>query len=159
MRLLDLTVQRASRLPGIPSDALLRRWVRAALAARSVTAHSPHDSATLTLRIVNAAEARNLNSAFRGKDYATNVLTFIYHEPKAVVLMGDIVLCAQVLAREAREQGKLLRDHYTHMVVHGVLHLRGFDHERPRDATKMEALEIAVLHELGVGNPYATDEQ
>jgi probable rRNA maturation factor len=143
----QLAIQRASRLASIPSDRQLRRWLRAALDAVG-------QPAELTLRIVNAAEGRNLNSAFRGKDYATNVLTFVYHPPRTSPLMGDVVLCAPVVAREAREQGKSVVDHYAHLVVHGVLHLAGLDHERPREAARMEALEVEILAGLGIGDPY-----
>ena len=106
-----ITIQCASRLSGIPSDRLFRKWLNAALPK----------PAELSLRVVNAAEARNLNNAFRDKDYATNVLTFVYHEPKSTTLEGDIVLCAQVVAGEAREQEKSLEAHYAHLTVHGTL--------------------------------------
>jgi probable rRNA maturation factor len=142
-----ITIQRASLLANIPNDRAIRNWISAAI----ITLTKP---AELTLRIVNAAEARNLNSAFRGKDYATNVLTFVYSEPKAKVLQGDIVLCAQVLAREAREQDKPINAHYAHLAVHGVLHLAGFDHEIEKDAKKMEALEAKIVMELGFLHPY-----
>ncbi len=142
-----ITIQRASRVANIPSDRALRKWVSAAINALT-------KSAEMTLRIVNAAEARNLNSAFRGKDYATNVLTFVYSEPKAKVLQGDIVLCAQVLNREAREQGKSISAHYAHLVVHGVLHLAGFDHELEKEAKKMEAREAKIVMGLGFLHPY-----
>jgi probable rRNA maturation factor len=144
-----LSIQRASRLANIPSDKLLRKWLNAAF--NSV---APMVAAEVTLRIVNAAEGRNLNSAFRGKDYATNVLTFVYHEPTSPQLMGDLVLCAPVVAKEAREQGKNVAEHYAHLCVHGVLHLAGFDHEATRDAKRMEALEVTVLAGLGIANPY-----
>ena len=139
-----IAIQRISKLPGIPSDLRLRKWVRAALM----------QPAQLTLRIVNAAEGCRLNTAFRGKPYATNVLTFVYHVTNAARLFGDIILCAPVLAAEARAQGKMLRDHYAHMVIHGVLHLSGMDHAKPREAAKMEALEIALLADLEIANPY-----
>jgi probable rRNA maturation factor len=142
-----ITIQRASRLANIPNDRAIRRWISAAISTLTKPAE-------LTLRIVNAAEARNLNSAFRGKDYATNVLTFVYSEPKANVLQGDIVLCAQVLAHEAREQGKPINAHYAHLVVHGVLHLAGFDHEIEKDAKKMELLEAKIVMGLGFLHPY-----
>ena len=144
MARLDLDIQYASRLPHIPEAAQFRRWIKAALP----------QPAELTLRIVNEAEGRNLNSAFRGKDYATNVLTFVYHEPRSPFLQGDVILCAPVVAREARGQGKPLEHHYAHLTVHGVLHLAGMDHERSPDAEKMEALEVAILARLKVPNPY-----
>ncbi|MCA3018223.1 MAG: rRNA maturation RNase YbeY [Rhodocyclaceae bacterium] len=149
-----ISIQRASRLANIPSDRLLRKWVNAALAGIKAA-----NASEVTLRIVNAAEGRNLNSAFRGKDYPTNILTFVYHEKKSPVLLGDLVICAQVVAHEAKDQHKTLADHYAHLCVHGILHLGGFDHESPRDAKRMEALEVKMLAGLGVGNPYRDDDQ
>lgn len=143
----NIAVQCVSRLAGIPSERMLRKWARAALDGIG---------AELTLRVVNAAEGRNLNSAFRGKDYATNVLTFVYHAPKAKTLEGDIVLCAPVVAREAREQEKSLAAHYAHLTVHGVLHLAGFDHETEREAKKMESREARIVMALGFPHPYAS---
>ncbi len=141
----QVDVQVASRLRGIPAPAQFRKWIGAAL----------EQPAALALRVVNAAEGRNLNSAFRGKDYATNVLTFVYHEPGAGMLQGDLVLCAPVVAREAREQGKRLIDHYAHLTIHGALHLAGMDHEKPREARAMEAREVALLARFGIADPYA----
>jgi len=141
----SIAIQRVSRLPGIPSDRLFRQWLEATLPG----------AAELALRVVNAAEACKLNGAYRSKDYATNVLTFVYHEPHAKVLEGDIVLCAQVVAREAREQGKPLEAHYAHLTVHGALHLAGMDHENKREANAMEAREIAILGKLGYADPYS----
>jgi probable rRNA maturation factor len=138
---LSIDLQIVSKLRGIPSAAAFRKWARAALPA----------AAQITLRIVNAAEAQRLNRDFRRKDYATNVLTFEYG---GTPFAADIVLCAQVVAREAREQAKQLAAHYAHLTVHGVLHAQGFDHEKPRDAKKMEAREIAILSKLGFDNPY-----
>ncbi len=138
---MNIGLQIVSRLRGIPSAAAFRQWARAALPA----------AAQITLRVVNAAEAQRLNRDFRCKDYATNVLTFEYG---GTPLTADIVLCAQVVAREAQEQGKTLAAHYAHLTVHGVLHAQGFDHEHPRDAKKMEAREIAILSKLGFDNPY-----
>ena len=140
-----IDVQIVSRLRGIPAGRQFRRWLVAALPA----------AAQLTLRVVNGAEGRRLNHAFRGKDYATNVLTFVYHEANARTLLGDVVLCAPVVAREAREQGKPLEAQYAHLAVHGALHLAGMDHESARDAKIMEAREIGILGKLGYANPYA----
>ena len=136
-----LAIQRASRAAHIPSDRVLRKWARAALKR----------SATLTLRYVGEAEGRRLNRKFRGKDYATNVLTFAYAKAP---LAGDIVICAPVVAREARSQGKGLAAHHAHLVVHGLLHLEGLDHERARDAEHMEKRERSILARLGFGDPY-----
>jgi len=136
-----IVIQRASRAAHIPSDAKLRRWARAALARE----------AQVAVRYVAETEGRRLNREFRGRDYATNVLTFVYG---AKPLAGDIVICAPVVAREAREQGKNLDGHHAHMLVHGLLHLQGFDHESDRDAQRMERRERAVLARLGFEDPY-----
>jgi probable rRNA maturation factor len=119
---------------GVPNAAALRAWARAA------------SCGDITLRIVGEREGRRLNSAFRRKKRATNVLTFD---------TGDVVLCHPVVAREARAQGKSIAAHYAHLVIHGVLHLRGYDHEKKRDAARMEAREIAILRRIGLRNPYA----
>lgn len=120
--------------------AAVRRWALAALRA----------PASITFRVVGQAEGRALNLQHRGRDYATNVLTFDYGDGSA-----DIVLCAPVVAREAREQGKTLAAHYAHLVVHGTLHAQGYDHEAGEvEANEMEALEVLLLGTLGLGNPY-----
>ena len=142
---LELAIQRASRAAHIPPDARLRAWARAALAR----------PATVTLRYVTPAEGRRLNREFRGKDYATNVLTFVYDEAPRGPLCGDIVICASVVAREARSQGKDVRAHHAHLLVHGLLHLQGHDHEAGGDAARMERRERAILARLGFGDPYA----
>ncbi|WP_047516797.1 rRNA maturation RNase YbeY [Methylophilus sp. Q8] len=143
MPALDFSLQLASAAADIPATAQFKRWVRAALRVET----------SLTIRIVDEAEGRQLNAAYRGRDYATNVLTFpLTEEP---MLMGDIVICAPVVAREALEQGKPLLAHYAHMTVHGVLHLHGYDHEVDAQAELMEAMEIAVMQTLGFANPYA----
>jgi probable rRNA maturation factor len=113
--------------------------------------------AELSIRIVGAREGRALNRQYRDKDYATNVLSFPAELPRGVAspLLGDMVICAPVVAREAREQGKSARDHYAHLTVHGVLHLLGFDHQNERDATRMETLETRILATLGIADPYA----
>jgi len=136
-----ITVQLASRVRALPTAAQVRRWAGAASAK----------DALLGIRIVNTAEARTLNRDYRGRDYATNVLTFAYGGKP---LEADIVLCAQVVAREAREQGKPLAAHYAHLVVHGVLHALGHDHEKPTEAKRMEALETRILRGLGYPDPY-----
>jgi len=126
----------------LPRRATLRRWVRAAQERDLV----------VMLRFVGGREARRLNARYRGRDYATNVLTFVYDD--VVPLSGDIVLCVPVLAREAGSQGKTLRAHCAHLVIHGMLHLQGYDHERRVDATRMEAREIALLQALRYPDPY-----
>ena len=143
---LSLSVQYASNDTDLPARPQVRRWVRAALLG----------DATVTVRFVDAIEGRAINAEFRGKDYATNVLTFVYDDehPRA----GDVVLCAPVVRREAAEQGKPVADHHAHLVVHGMLHLQGFDHERHADAVLMEARETAILARLGLPDPYAPRE-
>jgi probable rRNA maturation factor len=127
---------------GLPSRVTLRRWVHAA---------QERDLAVF-LRFVDAREGRRLNARFRGRDYATNVLTFVYDD--VVPLSGDIVLCVPVLVREASSQGKTLRAHCAHLVIHGMLHLQGYDHERRADAARMEAREIELLRALRYPDPY-----
>jgi len=139
---LALSIQGQGRFDGLPVRSTLVRWIRAAL----------ESDAELTLRFVGAAEARRLNREFRGKDYATNVLTFDYrHTP---VVVADIVLCVPVVRREAREQRKGFREHLAHLVVHGVLHAQGHDHDRAHDAKRMEAREVRILAGLGIDDPY-----
>jgi probable rRNA maturation factor len=133
-------VQYATRSSKLPSARCLRRWAKAALV----------DDAAVTLRIVDGNEGRRLNRAFRGRDYATNVLTFVYDERRP--LQGDIVLCAPVVKAEARGA---LQAHYAHLVVHGMLHLQGFDHERASEAELMELLESEIVTRLGYPDPYA----
>ncbi len=140
-----LAIQRASRAAHIPPDRALRRWARAALARAS----------SVTLRFAVQSEARELNRRFRGKDYATNVLTFAYDAARGAPLAGDVVVCPAVVAREARAQGKRLEAHYAHLVVHGLLHMQGYDHERAADARRMERRERAILERLGFPDPYA----
>lgn len=140
---LDFSLQIASNDTQLPSRQMFRRWIRAA--QRVDTA--------LTIRIVDEEEGRLLNAGYRGKDYATNVLTFPLTEDP--YLMGDIVMCAPVVAKEAAEQGKSILAHYAHMTVHGVLHLHGYDHEIEAQAELMEAIEKMVLSKLGFANPYA----
>jgi probable rRNA maturation factor len=123
------------------------RWIRAALRA----------PAQITVRIVGADEGRALNRDYRGRDYATNVLTFDYEHAPAV--LADLILCAPVIAKEARAQRLDLAEHYAHMLVHGTLHAQGYDHERDDDAAEMEALESEVMQRLGFADPYRRGRQ
>lgn len=148
---LDLAVQYAVDKAGLPTRAQFRLWAQAALA----------HPAEATLRIVDTEEGRELNRDYRGKDYATNVLTFEYGpvaDSVSAPLSGDIVLCAPVVAREAAAQGKSLEAHYAHLTVHGMLHLQGHDHEAEGEAAVMEALESFVMMRLGYSDPYQAYE-
>jgi probable rRNA maturation factor len=125
------------------SSLLIKKWVKAA------TGHG----GLLTLRFVNTAEGKKLNTAFRKKDYATNVLTFPYELSKNT-LAADIIFCLPVIQKEAKEQNKSFKAHLAHLVVHGCLHAQAYDHEIKKDALKMEALEVKILQKLGFPNPY-----
>ena len=166
---LRLTVQDASgrprsslssASPTLPARSTLRRWLLRALAG----ARRP--AAVLTVRFVGTAEGRRLNREFRHRDHATNVLSFALDGPFGhgvsrplqipASIRGDIVLCVPVLVRESRAQGKSLRAHCAHLVIHGTLHLCGYDHETAKGAKVMEALETGLLESLGYDDPYAT---
>lgn len=138
-----LMVQYATDPSAAPARPQFRRWVKAALT----------QPAEIVLRLVDEAEGRELNRQFRGKDYATNVLTFVYDDTQP--LTGDIVLCAPVVGQEAQQQHKDLAAHYAHLTVHGILHLQGYDHIEDDDAAVMEQLETQILTRLGYENPYA----
>jgi len=140
---LTLAVQYATRSSRVPARWQLRRWARAAT----------ERDARVTLRLVGKAEGRRLNRQFRGRDYATNVLTFAYTETDP--LSGDIVLCAPLVVEEARAQGKTPEAHFAHLVVHGLLHLQGYDHERAGQARVMETRETEIVTRLGYPDPYA----
>lgn len=181
----SLAVQYASNAQLMPTRAQLRRWIKATLRREAIIA----------LRIVDEREGRNLNSKYRGKDYATNVLTFVYDDKgstpqlplsgrvtgsspdkttshstrpskddsqvagydkgmSGVTLSGDVVICAPVVEREAREQRKELLAHYAHLAIHATLHLQGYDHERAADAAEMESRETAIMLKLGYADPY-----
>jgi len=146
---LELGLQIASTAPGLPREDDFRRWVEAVLAAH-------RDVAELSVRIVDEAEGRQLNRDYRGRDYATNVLSFPAELPAELELplLGDLVLCAPVVAREATEQKKPQAAHWAHLTVHGCLHLLGFDHESDGPAQIMEALETEILARLGYPDPY-----
>lgn len=151
-----------SQLP--VSGAAIRRWARAAFGARGA-------NASLAIRVVGSAEGQRLNLLWRGRDYATNVLSFpplvvpgvstrqrVAPAQSGAKLVGDLVLCAPVIAREAREQAKTLTAHYAHLVVHGCLHLQGYDHEHDIDATRMERRERQLLKTFGIDDPYQDQE-
>jgi probable rRNA maturation factor len=142
MPTLKLCIQYASQQANLPTRSQLRKWAKAAI----------NVDTELTIRIVDAQEGLQLNSAYRGKDYATNVLTFPISETPH--LLGDIIICAPVVADEASVQHKPIEAHYAHLTVHGVLHLQGFDHENEYQAELMETIEIQILAKLGYANPY-----
>ena len=152
---LDVAVNYAVPRGGLPAAVSFRKWVAAALDGRI-------READLAIRLVRSKEARALNRHYRGKDYPTNVLSFPAEMaegvklPKGVKmpLLGDLVLCAPVIAKEAREQKKPLAAHYAHLTVHGALHLLGWDHDDERDAEAMEQLEREILAGLGIADPY-----
>lgn len=137
-----INVQCAATARNVPTPARIRQWARAALTG----------DARVTIRIVGQAESRLLNRSYRNKDYATNVLTFVFRDTPP--LEGDIALCAPVITREARAQRKTVAAHYAHMVVHGLLHLQGYDHENDRDAATMERRERTLLARFGYPDPY-----
>ncbi len=147
-----LDLQQASSANDLPTEAELLRYLEAAV--------SPFQAdAEVTIRIVDETESQQLNFDYREKDKPTNVLSFPFQCPPGIELplLGDLVICAQVVAREAQEQQKTLHAHWAHMVVHGSLHLLGFDHINDADAEEMEAEEIQILQELGFANPYLID--
>lgn len=143
--MIEIAVQRVSRARSVPAARALRRWACAALRPGVREAH-------ITLRVVPAGEALALNRRYRRRDYAPNVLSFRY--TPAPALSGDVVLCAGVVAREARRHGRTTAAHYAHLVVHGVLHLQGYDHLRRRDAVAMERLESVIVSRLGYPDPW-----
>lgn len=151
---LQLTRDIRSESTFLPSANELNRWARAALQPGVKTAE-------VSILIVDADEGRSLNRDYRGKDYATNVLSFALNEGETVAgmpLFGDLVLCAPVVAQEATDQGKDLLAHYAHLTVHGMLHLQGLDHEDEAEADAMEALETLILAKLGYPDPYLEEK-
>ena len=144
---LELAVQYAVKPDNVPTRAQLKKWALAAL----------EEDVEVALRIVGESEGRELNRDYRGKDYATNVLTFpLTDDP---VLMGDIVLCHAVVEKEALEQNKPVEAHYAHLVVHGMLHLQGYDHETDEEAEVMEALETQIVTKFGYADPYLIEKE
>ena len=153
--MIELDLQLATEAGDLPAEAQLRRWVE--LALRQRTAESE-----LTIRLVDAEEGQELNRTYRHKDYATNVLSFPAEVPDGLLdipLLGDLVICVPVVEREAREQNKALEAHWAHLVIHGCLHLLGYDHIDDEEAEEMEGLERQLLAELGYPDPYRDDEE
>jgi probable rRNA maturation factor len=142
---LEVVLRYRTRRPWAPGPATLRRWARLAAGRRH---------GELGIRVVGSRESRALNARWRGRDRPTNVLSFPAEPGLRPRQLGDVVVCAPVVAREAREQGKALAAHWAHMVVHGTLHLLGFDHLRAADAQRMEGRERALLARLGISDPY-----
>jgi probable rRNA maturation factor len=145
----DVSVSYGLPRVGLPSSVSFKRWATAAAWGRI-------RKADLAIRIVDNKEARSLNRHYRGKDYATNVLSFPAELPEGVTvpILGDLVICAPVVAKEAKEQGKALAAHYAHLTIHGVLHLLGLNHEDEREAVAMEQIERDILARLGLPDPY-----
>ncbi|MGL5287273.1 MAG: rRNA maturation RNase YbeY [Aeromonas sp.] len=139
---------------GLPAESDFQRWLDG-------TINGFQDEAEVTVRLVDEAESNELNLTYRGKDKPTNVLSFPFEAPPGIELplLGDLVICRQVVEREAAEQGKPLEAHWAHMVVHGCLHLLGYDHIEDDEAEEMEQLERDIMNELGYADPYADDEQ
>ncbi len=151
---LAVEVQVVTGKAGIPADTQLADWARAAW-------RDPARDAEVVVRVCGEGEGRRLNHDFRGKDQPTNVLSFPYEAVPGLDShhVGDLVICAPVVAREAKQQHKAAEAHWAHMVVHGMLHLQGFDHESEREARAMEALETDILKGLGFPAPYQDEEQ
>ena len=153
---LQLDVQLAvAKENDLPTEEQLTQWATAALKART-----EHEEPELTIRIVDEAESQELNHDYRGKDKPTNVLSFPFEAPAHVPipLLGDLIVCKQVVEREAIEQGKTLTAHWAHMIVHGCLHLLGYDHIEDEEAEEMEGIERVVMKDLGFEDPYKNDE-
>ncbi|AXS82610.1 MULTISPECIES: rRNA maturation RNase YbeY [Marinobacter] len=144
--------QQVFEAPGVPPERAFQAWAQ--------LAWQGEDPSEVTVRIVGTEESQALNRQYRGKDKPTNVLSFPFEAPAGITvpLAGDLVICAPVVEDEAREQQKSLDAHWAHMVVHGMLHLQGYDHIEDEDAEVMEALEVRLLAQLGFGNPYEAEE-
>lgn len=145
---LQVELQLATDADGVPNAETFQQWLD--------TAFDQAPDQTVLIRVVDPGESQQLNRDYRGKDAPTNVLSFPFEVPAGLPNdhLGDLVICAEVVARQAQEQGKLLVNHWAHMLVHGVLHLQGYDHIEPDEAAQMEALEIELLARLGIPDPY-----
>ncbi|MGD8907896.1 MAG: rRNA maturation RNase YbeY [Chromatiales bacterium] len=151
----ELEIQHAlEEEDSLPDDESFRRWVEAALAQYPLPVE-------LVIRLVDEEESRQLNHAYRGKESSTNVLSFPFEAPPEVPspLLGDLVICVPVVAREAREQGKTLESHWAHMVIHGLLHLLGYDHQNDEEAQRMESRERELLDQLQYPDPYNEEDR
>lgn len=149
-----LDLQIASAADNLPTEAQFQQWLDAAVTPFQAEAE-------VTIRVVDASESQQLNLQYREKDKPTNVLSFPFQCPPGIELplLGDLIICAQVVVQEAQEQGKTVNAHWAHMVVHGCLHLLGFDHINDDDAEEMEAEEILILQQLDIANPYLLDDE
>lgn len=147
-----MDIQNVSGFDSLPADESIINWAKHAL-------DEQHKDAEITLRIVDVNEGQTLNKEWRKKDSATNVLSFPVGEPieHAPNLLGDIVVCAPIVEQEAKEQGKSSEAHWAHLIIHGILHLQGYDHESDEDANIMETKEINILKKIGFANPYETE--
>ena len=150
--MITLDLQNATSATGVPGEAQLLQWLEAALAGLK-------ENAEVTVRLVDEDESQSLNHQYRDKDKPTNVLSFPFEAPPMVELdfLGDLVICAQVVENEAKEQGKTSESHWAHMVVHGCLHLLGYDHIEEQQAIEMESLERTIMDRLGYDDPYRAD--
>lgn len=148
MSSVEVDLQNACDSDLVPAEAELAQWARTGWLGEGET--------EITLRVVDETESAELNSGYRGKDYPTNVLSFPFEMPEGMELdlLGDLVICADVVKREAEEQGKTLQAHWAQMVIHGMLHLQGYDHQNDQEAEIMESLEVRLLGELGFPDPY-----
>lgn len=149
----DIEIQRATQTPGTPGDEQFHAWIGAVPAETGV-------NYALGIRVVDDEEAQRFNRDYRGRDYATNVLSFPAELPEGLPddirksMLGDLLICAPVVVKEAHEQNRPVNDHWAHLTIHGTLHLLGYDHEQPEDAVVMEALETEILAGLGIPDPY-----
>jgi len=147
---IKLYIDNAAEFDDVPGREAFHDWVEAALAGRMPNAH-------ISIRIVSAAESRRYNARYRQRDSATNVLSFaadINEYPESLPILGDLMICAEIVADEAAAQGKLAADHWAHMVVHGTLHLLGYEHQSDAEARVMEQRERTALRRLGIADPY-----